>query len=445
MVKAHKLHKFFGLTAGLVILILSITGFFLDHDRWNFLYSTTFTSYPSSIKNADKRLFTAYYVNPKNSQEIFAASKRGLYESRDAGQNFTKILPLQINAIKSTSDTKLFFATSNGVYVKKQNKIKPFLLKGKYINAMSIWGNTLVAVYDKRDIYMIDIPTKKVLRTFNVAIAESELQEDIKLSRFVRDLHYGRGLFDGDISLYINDFAALILTLLGVSGFVIWYFIHKKKVAKEARKWIKYHANSITIIALFPVFILLVTGIFLDHSGGLRHFMKSVTISHTVLPPVYSTLQSDIWSIDYDGKTLRIGNRYGVYGSRDFTTWQLESRGFGYSLSRNGDMLYVGGMGASNRLYDGSSWKNLPHTPHMFKTVFQENDKLHYFSSHNTDVALPRFDDVTLYSVLLSLHDGTFFSSWWVWINDYASVAMLLLFITGMIRWWKKKKVSRKF
>ena len=435
----HKLHKFFGLSAGLVILILSITGFLLDHDNWNFLYTNTFKHYPSSLENADKRLFSSYYVDPKNSKHILTGSKRGLYESFDGGKSFHKLLSLEINAIKEASDKRLIFATSDGLYLKNSQKITPFLLNGRYINAISIYKDQLVAVEDKKTIYMIDISTQKIKKSLRVNIAKSELQEDIKLSRFVRDLHYGRGLFDGDLSLLINDYAAFVLTLLGVSGFVIWFYIYRKKAAKPARKWIKFHANIVTIIAIFPVLILLITGVFLDHNETLARFMKQVSIPHTVLPPVYSSLRADIWSVDYDGKLLRVGNRYGVYKSKDLKKWVLESRGFGYSLNRDGDLLYVGGMGASNRYFDGK-WHILQHTPHMFKDVVKIDEKKSFFSAHQTDLPLPKFEDVTLYSLLLSLHDGTFFSSWWIWVNDYASLAMLLLFVTGSIRWWMKKK-----
>jgi hypothetical protein len=442
MVKTYKLHKFFGLSAGVVVLILSITGFFLDHDNWNFLYTTTTKHYPSSIANADKRLFTSYSIAPQNTKHILAGSKRGLYESRDGGKTFQKILPLQINAIKRASDDRLFYATSEGVYVQNKNKIELYKLRGKYINAMSIWGNTLVAVQDKTAIYMIDTDNKKITKSLRVKLPKEELQEDIKLSRFIRDLHYGRGLFDGNTSLYINDFGALILTLLGLSGFIIWYYIHKKKAAKPSRKWIKYHANIVTLLAFIPLFILAVTGIFLDHGDGLADFMKRSTIVHTVLPPVYDTLEHDIWSVDYDGKALRIGNRYGVYRSDDLKEWRLESRGFAYSLSRDENVLYVGGMGVPNRKYDGM-WRVLPNTPHMFKNVVKEKNKTIFFSAHDTNLPLPVFQDVTLYSLLLLLHDGTFFASWWVWVNDYGAFAILLLFITGFLRWQKKKRKNQ--
>ncbi|MEN4053735.1 MULTISPECIES: PepSY-associated TM helix domain-containing protein [Sulfurimonas] len=443
MVKSYKLHKFFGLSAGLVVLILSVTGFFLDHDNWNFLYTTTIKHYPDSLNDVDKRLFTSYNVDSQNHEHILVGSKRGLYESYDGGKTFQNILALQINAIKKADNDKIFLATSEGIYTINNDKIQAYMLGGKYINAMSIWGNTLAAVEDKTTIYLIDIKNKRIEQNLHVYLPKNALREDIKLSRFVRDLHYGRGLFDGDISLYINDFGAIVLTLLGVSGFFIWYFIYKKRAAKSSRKWIKYHANIVTIMSAVPVLILLVTGIFLDHGEGLGEFMKRTAIPHAVLPPVYDSLEHDIWSIDYDGKNLRIGNRYGVYKSDDLKHWSLESRGFGYSLTRDGNLLYVGGMGAANRVYD-KEWKLLPNTPHMFKDIVKEDDKKVFFSAHMTDLALPKFQDITLYSLLLTLHDGTFFASWWVWINDYAAFATLLLFITGILRWWKKKRLTQR-
>jgi uncharacterized iron-regulated membrane protein len=100
-------------------------------------------------------------------------------------------------------------------------------------------------------------------------------------------------------------------------------------------------------------------------------------------------------------------------------------------------------MGAPNRVYD-VKWRVLPNTPHMFKDVVQYNNKILFFSSHQNDFSLPKFQDITLYSVLLTLHDGTFFASWWVWINDYAALAVLVLFITGILRWMRKKRFTQR-
>ncbi len=435
MVKVHKLHKVAGISAGILLLLLSISGFFLDHDKWSFLYTTSFSSVPSQTLKSEKRLFTSYFVDDKNPQHIIVGSHRGLFESFNSDTKFSKISELQILAIVPFLD-KLYLATSDGVYSYKNSHLEQIALKGEYITSLSVSKEKIVAVIDKESLVTLDKQTYKVLHKTVVKIDKKLLQEDIKLSRFVRDLHYGRGLFDGDVSLFINDYAALILSFLALSGYTIWFFIKAKRYPKLVRKLIKTHANILAILAIFPLTILAITGIFLDHSSGLGKFMKSVTISHSLLPPVYNRLQSDIWSVDYDGKSYRIGNRYGVYASKDLKHWRLENKGFAYKMIRNGDNLYISGMGAPNRVLNNNRYILLPHTPHMFRDIIKQENKVQYFSTMNSNFTMPEIKDITLYTLLLSIHDGTFFSSWWVWINDFAAVMLILLGITGAMRWY---------
>ena len=442
MVKIHTLHKVAGLSAGLVILILGITGFFIDHDKWNFLYSTTFTSVPQTVKDADKKLFEAYWINPKNQEHHIVGSKRGFYQSFDGAKNFDKMTSTQCLSIRSDR-SGVYAATNDGIYKLIDNTWKPYALTNEYITAISLSENNIVAIIDKHLLVTLKKDDAKVLSTSIVEIDAQILKEDIKLSRFVRDLHYGRGLFDGDISLLINDYAAIVMSLLAISGYIIWWLIRKKQRAKFTRKLIKWHANMFTMVAIIPLLILAITGVFLDHSKGLANFMRSVTIPHAILPPVYSSLQHDIWSVDYDGKTYRIGNRYGIYSSDDLKTWEQESKGLAYRMVRKNEQLYVSGMGAPNRIYD-EKWKILPKTPHMFRDLSLVNDKPVFFAPcGRCDQNLPTFNDATLYSLMLTLHDGTFFSEWWVWVNDYAAFALLVLSITGSIRWYRKRKLKR--
>lgn len=441
MVKVHKLHKFSGISAGIILLILSISGFFLDHDKWSFLYTTTFSSVPSHNLNADKRLNNAYYVDETNSQHIIIGSYRGLFESFDGGQRFLNVSTLQILAIVPYGE-ELYCATSDGVYLYGE-QFKSLGLKGEYITSLSISDKFIIAVEDKETIIILQREDLKPLSRNIVKIEKSKLQEDIKLSRFVRDLHYGRGLFDGDMSLLINDYGAIVLTFLALSGYAVWFLIRRKKHAKFTRNLIKTHANIVAIIASIPLIILAITGVFLDHPSLLGKFMKSVKVSHSILPPVYDSLQSDIFSIDYDGKTYRVGNRYGVYKSENLKEWELEDRGLAYKMIRKGDTLYISGMGAPNRVFRDGGYKLLPHTPHMFKDVILKDARVEYFSCMHTTLALPKFSDITLYSLLLALHDGTFFSEWWVWINDFGAFALVVLSITGTIRWYRKKRVSK--
>ena len=439
MVKLHQLHKIAGLSAGLVLLILGITGFFIDHDKWSFLYTTTFKFVPDTTKKADKKLFEAYWVDPKNAEHYIVGGKRGIYESFDGGQKFQEMTSLQCLAIRSDKG-EVFAATNDGIYKLENDSWKAYALSGQYITSLSLSKDNIVVVIDKHELVTLQRDNAKVLSKNIVEIDASKLQEDIKLSRFVRDLHYGRGLFDGDISLLINDYGAIVISLLAISGYIIWWLIRKKKKPILTRKLIKWHANMFAIVAIIPLLILAITGVFLDHSKGLAQFMRSVTIPHAILPPVYSSLTHDIWSVDYDGEVYRIGNRYGIYSSKDLNSWEQETKGLAYRMIRKDELLYVSGMGAPNRMFDGK-WNMLPKTPHMFRDIMVEKDEVKYFAPcGHCDQKTPKFEDATFYSLMLTLHDGTFFAEWWVWVNDYAALALLILSITGTMRWYRKKQ-----
>jgi len=442
MVKLFKLHKFFGLSAGLVLLILGVTGFFIDHKQWSFLYTTTFKNVPNSTYTEDKKLFEAYYVDSEDTEHIIVGGKRGIYETFDEGETYTKMSNLQCLALRN-DDTGIYAATSDGIYKLQNNKWNLFALKGKYINSLAISKNYIVVSVDKHNLVTLRKDNAIIISDTIVEIKKEKLKDDIKLSRFVRDLHYGRGLLDGDLSLYINDFGTIILSFLAISGYFIWWFIHKKKKAKISRKLIRWHANSFAVVSLIPLLILTVTGIFLDHSGGLKKFMSSTTIPNEVLPPVYSSLKHDIWSVDFDGNTYRIGNRYGVYKSKDLKNWTQDSKGLAFRMIRLNDVLYVSGMGSANRIYDGE-WKYLGGAPFMFRDVYNYDDEVKFFTYRKYEGSMPEFENATLYSVLLTMHGGVFFASWWKWINDFVSFGLLILGITGTIRWYHKKKLLIK-
>ena len=331
-------------------------------------------------------------------------------------------------------DAGLFAATSDGVYKYADEKWSPFALRESYVTSIALSKNNVLAVLEKEELILLDRSAANVIHKSRVKIDEALLKEDIKLSRFVRDLHYGRGLFEGDMSLLFNDYGAIVMSFLPLSGFLIWWLIRGKK---NARRLIKLHANLFVILAFIPIIIVAITGVFLDHSKALGKFMSGVNIPHAVLPPIYSTLRHDVWSVDYDGGTVRVGNRYGVYASKDFKEWSLESKGFAYAMIRKNERLFVSGMGSKNRLYNGE-WNDLNNAPRMFKDVMSVNGETRYFSTHKNGLALPKFEDATLYSLLLTLHTGEFFASWWIWVNDFVAFALVVLGIGGTYRWWKK-------
>lgn len=449
------MHKWLGLSFGLILLLLGLTGFFLNHDGFNFLWRTGIkdAALPQSIINYKKSGFTSFKVDAQNPAHVIAGSRMGLFISWDGGNHFQLTLPQQVLAIEpEQTQTQqnfqtLYAATTTGIYQSQDggNQWQPLALAGKHVESLNHFNGQLFAVVDKREVWQINTATKDVQTlTFN-PIPRETLPTEISLGRFVRDLHYGRGLFDSDLSLYLNDFSGLVLVFLGISGWVIFFSIRRIRAKKALNRWrfktwVGIHSHSIMLWSFFPMLILLVTGVLLDHSKAFQHFLNQTKLPTAYLPPVYQSLQHDIWGMDFDGQTYRLGNRLGVFKTTDLKHWELDSAGFAYKLKRVGSRLIVSGMGAPSRELTATGWKPLSTAPHMPKDVYQRDGELHFLAMHDETHALPSVDYTPWYLILLSLHDGGWFAGQWVWVNDAAVAAALLLFITGLIKWRRKRQ-----
>ncbi len=401
------------------------------------MYDITFETDSQSLLKKENRLFESFWNNPADASHQMSCGHRGIFEQTK--EESKEILDIQCMSLRDSSKG-LFAATSDGVYIYDENIWKSFALGGEYINALSLDDTSLFAVIDKHSIVELDYTGAEIVRHDRVKIDSALLKEDIKLSRFTRDIHYGRGLFDGISSLLINDYSSVVLIFLTLSGYIAWYFIRKKKRAQLVRSIIKIHASLFSIFAIIPLLLLALSGILLDHSKLLGSWMKSVNLENAYLPPVYRSLSEDIWSIDHDKGVYYIGNRYGVYESSDLKQWDFASKGFAYRMKRIDGTLYISGMGAPNRVKVDDNYQMLKKSPHMFKDISIEKEK-NIFLAHHSDVQLPEFTSITLYTLLLALHDGTFFASWWVWINDIGAVLLMVILFTGLARYMKRKKI----
>ncbi len=216
-----------------------------------------------------------------------------------------------------------------------------------------------------------------------------------------------------------------------------------KRYKKPIGLILKVHTSSWVLVAVIPLTLLVVTGILLDHSKFFSSFLHKTKVSHTLLPPVYTTLKEDIWSANIHKGVYRIGNRCGVYRSNDLKSWHLESKGFAYKMMHDKADVYVSGMGSCNRVLKQNSWKILENTPHMFKSIYSEGEVNKYFASSTKGLLLPASSSTTLHSVLLSIHDGTFFFLLWVFVHDFVSVLLLIVLYTGLRLWYRH--IKRKF
>ena len=445
-----KIHKVSGIFAGAVLLLLAVTGFFINRDSWNFLYTVNAPNYilPARVIAEGNILNEVFLIDKEEGNHVISAGQRGVFVSNDNGKKYMKTLSLPCYSIRQNIAASHYYAaTSDGIYLSKDkgNTWEPFALSNKIVNALSLHNDKLFASINKSVVALINNKGEMLLET-PVYIPENQLNHNISLSRFVRDIHYGRGLFDNGWSLLINDVSALFLFFLAISGYLIWYFIRQIKYKKNNRSrqvklFMKLHSSIMSLIIVIPLVLLTLTGIALDHSDYFSSFLRSTSISSSHLPPVYHSLREDIWSVDIYKDVYRIGNRYGVYKSEDLASWKLENKGFAYRMKRLNNQLFVSGMGAPNRLYDkDGNWHILRNTPHMFKDVNLVKSEPVYFNFRKPDLPLPELQTTTLYTILSTLHDGKFFASWWTYVNDGAAFFLLMLFTSGTVRWFRKKR-----
>ena len=457
---SRKLHKKAGLFAGLFLFILFSTGFFLNHDQWTFQYHYTLPNsvLPEAVAEADKKLFQVKTVKPNDAQWVISGGLRGLFVSQDGGGTFRQQSTHQFYALHWLGES-LYGATENGLLISNDGGLnwQPFALEGQWVSALAIDGNQLFVSVEKSQLIQLT-PKGEIVREGGVNIPKSELAESITLSRFVRDFHYGRGFLDDGWSLLLNDVATWILLFSFATGTFIWWTLRRARalhsVSKTQMTWVKkimkLHSHSVVLLALPFLVLFAITGIVLDHSKFFNPYLKEVSWSQSSLPPVYQTLREDIWGVDIESKALgepiyRIGNRYGVYESQDLQHWKKVSDGFAYRMKRLGDMLYVSGMGSAPRVYDSVlGWRDLE-APSMYRDVYLQKGGTVFFGGHGeSDQHVPDLPNSTFYSVMLTLHDGTFFAEWWVWVNDFASVLLIVLLITGVVRWKKAHKRNHK-
>jgi len=436
-----------GITSGVVLLLLAISGFFLNHDNWKFIYTTTVSNHylPEETIKLGSKLYNSYLIDTEQNNIQLLSGFRGVFRSNDSGKNYRQILDIPSYTLVDFNAV-YYLATTEGMYISKDKGLhwESFALKGEVVTALSVDNKGILAVVDKAELVLLQFDGS-VLDRSSVKIEKKELIHDISLGRLVRDVHYGRGLFDDGLSLLLNDFSTLWLILLASTGYVLWYLIQRIRKKKQYKKplsfLLKIHTSSWVLVSVIPLILLALTGILLDHSQFFGKFLHQTTVPHKVLPPIYRTLKEDIWSVDLHDGVYRIGNRYGVYKSDDMKQWHLESKGFAYKMMHDDKRVFVSGMGAANRVYSENRWKTLENTPHMFKSINGEGESRTYFSS-SSDMRLAKLKDTTLYTILLSIHDGSFFASWWVFVNDFVSVLLLILLYTGLRLWYKRIRVK---
>ena len=244
-------HRRFGLVGLLLIVILSVTGIMLNH--------TEQFKLDESIVESDF-LLDWYDLNPKGEPVTYSVGSNTV--TQWSGQLFFNASALLTSKEKISGavvfqdmvivalNNMLLLLDSDGELVEKLSdingvrNIRHIGLKNNAVIVETKSGKTFVA--DKQIISWTAESLKNV--NWSAAIVlDADQAEKIKqvyrgkgltLERIILDLHSGR-IFNASWGVYIMDFAAIIMILLGLSGTWVWWTRHQKM--KSKRHYQKHH------------------------------------------------------------------------------------------------------------------------------------------------------------------------------------------------------------
>ncbi len=490
---SYRIHKWAGLAAGLWLLVLGVTGFMLDHRDWRWMWQQGVPEVFASERIVDKArsggVVRLYRIDPEAPESLVAGGMQGLWWSNDAGRSWSRTVFAQaayagarlkprVYAVVEDSALGwdvLWVATDDGLWVSRDRgkTAVRVALPGLVLTAMAEGSEPgeLVGVVDRSVLFRLGAYGSAPVEWLKIApVGAGELPAKVALSSFVYDLHFGRGLFSGAASLVINDAGAIAMVFLPVTGFLFWWLPRRwrgKKAAhgnrrrrKTMRGLFTLHSTVLGLVVIVPVVYLSITGLLINHRDIVGPWMRSVEISRGLLPPVYRKKNWDgeinaIAGYPGEPQRLSIGTRGGMYTSGDAgARWKREvlpgpSRAYIWYMRRMGDDLFV----SPNLTRSGSGpWRHINGGSRMpsdvtrtrrgkmvwktYRSVMVETDRGEFVDIGAT---IPLNDGVPWFYVIDGLHSGLFIHPQWKWVNGVVSVMAVILSLTGLIRWWRRR------
>lgn len=496
----RRIHKLAGIAAALWLAILGVTGFMLDHRDWRGIWQTSVpeTLLPKKVLDTAAEMEVSLYrIDPGDPSRRIAAGRRGMWLSDDAGGKWRSAVfsglssgesPQVFSIVASSGPAwdDLWVATDDGVW-KSMNKgisFERFALSGVFVNALTEGSNPdeLVGVAGRSMVFMLD-KRNAALKWITLSPPSSaQLPDSVSVSRFVHDLHHGRGIVTGIVSILMNDIAGIALILLPVTGVLFWLLSLRweknnsgpaidERHLTAMRRFRIGHGALMGIIATLPIIYLSITGVMMGHREEILDWMTSHRITYNWLTPAYGL--SD-WSMEiysaagYPGEPgkFSLGVRSGFYTTTDNgATWEREkipgpSSFFVWTIRRIGKDLFIGAMGGPNlQKLNGGEWKIVKGAGHMPTDVFAGSNGERVWKSHRGFLAesgkkrgsyekfqtgRPTPPGVSVYYLIDSLHNGLIFHPHWKWVNDLFSVLAVTLCVTGLARIWRQRIVVSK-
>ena len=246
----RNIHKWFGLIGGLWIIVLGFSGLMLDHrDDWGWAWRL---QVPDSIlphhtrKSLENRHITLAQANPDNPDEWIVGGPMGVWQSANDAETWQRLpfeglkaspMVFSLTLDQTVGWEKLWLATDDGLWSYKvgESVITREGLAGRYLTALDNGSapGTLVAVENRTDILSWSEQAPSDIQKYNLANSQvSGLPEKVSLSRFLFDMHLGRSFFNRPFNMAVNDFGALAMIILAISGFLRWYYMKRWRGTK---------------------------------------------------------------------------------------------------------------------------------------------------------------------------------------------------------------------
>ncbi len=227
-------HRYIGLSAAVLVLILATTGLMLNHteklqldshyvnnnwlldqygihapsnirsyplsDRWLSQWGERLFLGPIDIGESDEKLLGVLFYNGM----LVMALKSEIWLLTPAGELIEKLgpnegIPPAINAIGVTHNGQIAVMAADGIYSADQD--------------LSTWQNTPDAITTW-------VESKKLPAALRQRLLKKYRGHGLSLERIILDLHSGR-IF-GQYGIYVMDTAAVLMLFLATSGSWIW-------------------------------------------------------------------------------------------------------------------------------------------------------------------------------------------------------------------------------
>lgn len=485
---ALKLHRWLGLSAMAWLVVLGTTGIVLDHPEWRWAKQWTVTEAFGTAhvleEEAKGTMLRQFQINPDNPSQWLAGGERGLWRSADAGRTWQSVeysaadgVPalLSIAPLPDAPWTRIFIGTDDGIWVVDggSGPARRFALAGHSVSELIAGSQdaTLVGTADGRRVFSLPLAQPDQISWTDLADSTiGNAPARIGLPRIATDLHFGNGMARGALSTLISDFAGIAIVVLALTGLLQWWLPRRWRRRKQSLsagtrrniyRWLfRGHGPVIGLLAIVPIVLLSLSGIFFDHPRALMRTMANVSISSALLPTAFRPKNpaGEIRGLATAPGGWSIMTRLGVLHSADRgATWLFDFeapllshlKGGMIGMSQHDGVTFLGTHGGPNfyRTPDAPAWQPIPNLRMMIQDAQRIGDEWYMKGSGGfirgsldgrftpLDTNLPDVTGMPFYNFLVDLHTGLVFHDQWIWVNDLVAVIAILLAISGLVNW----------